>query len=170
MEYSGPINGRVAGALAEAAFQRLPVPPAPPPIPAEGLPPGFPWAKLALWTFRGFGISAGLVLLVVIVLPIALPRRPSDEAKSSEARAMLGAMKDRARVVYQRTGKSPATFLELGMSDVELNGSYFNASNYRITNAKPECWTASCSGVYSAAPQELVVTADLAKGSHSFNR
>lgn len=92
------------------------------------------------------------------------------DAEISEARAALGAMKDRARVVYQRTGNAPATLKELGLTDVELRGSYFDASHYLITNASPERWTAACSGVYSAAPQELIVTADLAKGSATFNR
>jgi len=112
-----------------------------------------------------------LLLLGLLVLS-ALPLRGSNisEARSSEARAALDAMKDRARVVYQRTGKAPATLKELGLTDVELRGSYFDASHYRITNANPERWTAACSGVYSAAPRELIVTADLAKGSATFNR
>lgn len=164
------MDGHTARSLADAMSHGLAVPPSPPPIPADGLPPGFPWAKVALWAFRGFGIAAGLLLVAVIVLPAVLPRRPSDEARSSEARATLGAMKDRARVVYQRTGKPPATFVELGMSEVELSGSYFDASQYRIINASPEQWTARCDGVYSIAPMELIVTANLETGKASFNR
>ena len=110
-----------------------------------------------------------LGLLLLAAIPLA-PCGCGGEAKSSEARAALGAMKDRARVVYQRTGKAPATLKELGLTDVELRGSYFDASHYRITNASPERWTAQCSGVYSASPRDLILTANLANGSASFNR
>ncbi|CAG0958547.1 hypothetical protein PLCT2_00620 [Planctomycetaceae bacterium] len=79
-------------------------------------------------------------------------------------------MKDRARVVYQRTGKAPATFLELGMSDFELHGICFDVTHYQITNASPDHWTARCYGVNSVAPTELVVTANLETGRCSFNR
>ena len=116
-----------------------------------------------------------LLIVVVIVGILALAAIPLiqgnvDEARSTEAKAALGAMKDRARVVYQRTGKAPATLKELGLTDVELRGSYFDASHYRITNASPERWTAQCSGVYSASPRDLILTANLANGSASFNR
>jgi type II secretory pathway pseudopilin PulG len=113
-----------------------------------------------------------VLLLLGLLTLAAIPLRSSGggEARSSEARAALGAMKDRARVVYQRTGKAPATLKELGLTDVELRGSYFDASHYRITNASPERWTAQCSGVYSGSSRDLILTANLANGSASFNR
>jgi hypothetical protein len=152
---------------------------------AEAAPPPFDGYVVHIPSARRLGRLVGrilggtplqwvfVLLLLSVLLLAAIPLAPcgcGGEAKSSEARAALGAMKDRARVVYQRTGKAPATLKELGLTDVELRGSYFNASSYRITNADPERWTAACSGVYSAAPRELIVTADLAKGRATFNR
>ena len=56
---------------------------------------------------KGFTLIE-LLIVVVIVGILALAAIPliasnTEEARSSEARAALGAMKDRARVVYQRT-------------------------------------------------------------------
>lgn len=115
----------------------------------------------------------GVLLLLGVLALAAIPVTScgcEGEARSSEARAALGSMKDRARVIYQRTGKAPGTLKDLGLGQYELRGSYFTENNYRITNSDPKSWTAACTGVYSAAPQELVLTADLENGKCDFNR
>lgn len=92
------------------------------------------------------------------------------EATSSEARAALGMLKDRARVVYERTGKVPRDFAELGVREHELLGTYYKPANYIIVGGTPECWSAVCTGVYESQPKHLIVTADLVSGKASFNR
>ncbi len=94
----------------------------------------------------------------------------SPEAPSSEARAALGMLKDRARVVYQRTGVVPRDIGELGVGEGELAGTYYKFDNYIIVGGTPECWSAVCTGVYKSQPSHLIVTADLVSGSASFNR
>ncbi len=123
---------------------------------------------------KGFTLIE-LLIVVVIVGILALAAIPliasnTEEARSSEARAALGAMKDRARVVYQRTPTATINKASLGLGSTELNGSYFNDGNYTVTATATNAWVAQCSGVYSSTPNALVVTADLIAGSASFNR
>lgn len=122
---------------------------------------------------KGFTLIE-LLIVVVIVGILALAAIPliasnTEEARSSEARAALGAMKDRARVVYQRSGTAPTTLTALGISTNELTGSYFNSGNYGCAGTA-NAWTANCSGVYTSGSTSLVVTADLIQGSATFNR
>jgi prepilin-type N-terminal cleavage/methylation domain-containing protein len=122
---------------------------------------------------KGFTLIE-LLIVVVIVGILALAAIPliasnTEEARSSEARAALGAMKDRARVVYQRT-PGAVTKAQLGLGSTELNGSYFNDGNYTVTSTAANAWVAQCTGVYSSSPTALNVTADLVAGSASFNR
>jgi hypothetical protein len=98
-----------------------------------------------------------------------VPKRGSDEARASEARAAAGAMKDRARVVYQRTGKAPMTLEELGIGKEELSGTYFEADNYSISGTAEE-FVITVRGVYSDEPYDLVLTANIVAGSAKFNR
>lgn len=123
---------------------------------------------------KGFTLIE-LLIVVVIVGILALAAIPliasnTEEARSSEARAALGAMKDRARVVYQRTPTATIDKNSLGLGATELNGSYFNDGNYTVTTTTVTAWVASCSGVYSASPTALTVTANLVAGSATFNR
>lgn len=123
---------------------------------------------------KGFTLIE-LLIVVVIVGILALAAIPliasnTEEARSSEARAALGAMKDRARVVYQRTPTATINKASLGLGTTELNGSYFNDGNYTVGSTTVNAWAASCSGVYSSTPSQLTVTADLVAGSASFNR
>ena len=123
---------------------------------------------------KGFTLIE-LLIVVVIVGILALAAIPliasnTEEARSSEARAALGAMKDRARVVYQRTPTATIDKASLGLGTTELNGSYFNDGNYTVTATTVNAWVANCSGVYSSTPNQLSVTANLIAGSASFNR
>jgi type II secretory pathway pseudopilin PulG len=107
---------------------------------------------------------------ILALAAIPLNQSSGHEARSSEARAALGAMKDRARVVYERTGKVPKSLEDLGMAPEELNGSYFNAKNYSVTGTSAQNWSATCTGVFNAEPRNLNVTANIINGSASFNR
>lgn len=123
---------------------------------------------------KGFTLIE-LLIVVVIVGILALAAVPLlfgnvEEARSTEAKAALGAMKDRARVVYQR---NPATTLDknsLGLGPTELNGSYFTDASYTVTATSPTNWQAQCAAVFTASPTAVVVTANLVSGSASFNR
>ncbi len=80
---------------------------------------------------KGFTLIE-LLIVVVIVGILALAAIPliasnTEEARSSEARASLGAMKDRARVVYQRSPNTTWTLATLGINATELSGSYFTS-------------------------------------------
>ena len=123
---------------------------------------------------KGFTLIE-LLIVVVIVGILALAAIPliasnTEEARSSEARAALGAMKDRARVVYQRTPAATIDKNSLGLGATELNGSYFNDASYTVTTTTVTAWVAQCAGVYSATPTQLAVTANLVAGSATFNR
>jgi len=109
-----------------------------------------------------------VLLWATVVIP-AFRSGGQSEDRSAEARAAMGAMKDRARVVYHRTGKAPRSFKELGLSDAELTGSYFTEKNYAL-GGSAENWWCSCSNVYTSAPSFLEMRADLSNGSASFNR
>lgn len=113
----------------------------------------------------------GLVVSAVSVLAL-WPLRPSgvEEPRPSEARAALGAMKDRARVVYQRTGKTPQTMAELDMPNGALEGDEFSLGDYIVRGGNANEWKAKCVGVYDSEPRDLVVTADLVGGNCYFNR
>ncbi|CAG0958584.1 hypothetical protein PLCT2_00622 [Planctomycetaceae bacterium] len=152
---------------------------------AEAAPPPFDGYEVHVPSARMLGRSVGRVMggtplqwmgVLLLLGVLALAAIPvtscgcEGEARSSEARAALGAMKDRARVIYQRTGKAPANMNDLCFKEYELRGSYFTEKNYRITSANPNSWTAVCTGVCSAAPHELVLTADLENGKCDFNR
>lgn len=123
---------------------------------------------------KGFTLIE-LLIVVVIVGILALAAIPlissnTEEARSSEARAALGALKDRARVVYQRTPTASVTTIAgLGISTQELTGTYFTSSNYGVSLASGN-FTGNCSGVYSAGATALEVTANMVSGSASFNR
>lgn len=122
---------------------------------------------------KGFTLIE-LLIVVVIVGILALAAIPliasnTEEARSSEARAALGAMKDRARVVYQRTPNTTWTLAALGINTTELAGSYFTSNSYTI-GGSGATFTANCAAVYTASPTSLDLSANLVTGSSSFNR
>ena len=153
-------------------------PPAPPP---EGyvlrIPPMRKLGRKvgrALRDFAEIGVFGwlGVSVLVGILALAAIPVHSGggEDPKSSEARAALGAMKDRARVVYQRTGKVPRSIEELGLGVTELSGSHFSAKDYSVSATSAENWSATCVGVFSAEPTDLKLTANIVNGSATFNR
>ena len=125
---------------------------------------------------KGFTLIE-LLIVVVIVGILALAAIPliasnTEEARSSEACAALGAMKDRARVVYQRTPGPIADITALGVGAAELSGSYFAQTNYSFSSTAAGVCTATCTGVYSPSPgpANLILTGNIVNGSSSFNR
>ena len=92
-----------------------------------------------------------------------------DQARASEARASAGALKDRARVVYARTSKAPQTLADLGVADTELTGFYFVAADYSVSGTAEE-FVITVRNVYSDAPFDLVLTANIITGEAKFNR
>ncbi len=90
---------------------------------------------------RALGRAGTLALIAVGLFvafwPLGMPivdcllHNPREEARTTEARSALGAMKDRARVVYQRNaGLKNIIFDDLGVSNGELDGSYFKRENF----------------------------------------
>lgn len=148
------------------------------PAPPEGyvlhIPPMRKLGRVVGRILGGTPLQWAFVMFLLGILALAaIPLRQQGsghEARSSEARAALGAMKDRARVVYQRTGKVPQSFEDLGLAPEELNGSYFTGKDYTITGTSAQNWSATCRGVFSAEPRDLKVTANIINGSASFNR
>jgi type II secretory pathway pseudopilin PulG len=128
----------------------------------------------------GFPTWAIVLIVSVVVVPfligilavaaIPLIASNTDEARSSEARAALGAMKDRARVVYQRNPMGGEKH-SLGLGPTELNGSYFTDANYSVDSPNPLNWGARCTGVYvKSPPYDLEIRANLISGVGTFNR
>jgi hypothetical protein len=91
------------------------------------------------------------------------------DAEMSEARAALGAMKDRARVVYQRSMRAPEDLDDLGIGENELEGSYFDASCYKITDSNERNWTAICKPKNADGPV-LAVVCNLVEGRSQFSQ
>lgn len=124
---------------------------------------------------KGFTLIE-LLIVVVIVGILALAAIPLiagdvESARSSEARAALGAMKDRARVVYQRNPSLRSIEKgDLELQPYELDGTYFKDSNYSC-GGPATYWRAVCTGVYSkGSPRDLEITANLMTGVGNFNR
>jgi prepilin-type N-terminal cleavage/methylation domain-containing protein len=122
---------------------------------------------------KGFTLIE-LLIVVVIVGILALAAIPliasnTEEARSSEARASLGAMKDRARVVYQRSPNTTWALNTLGINSTELAGSYFTSASYTLSGTGAT-FGASCANVYTATPTQLDCNANLVTGSATFNR
>ena len=135
----------------------------PPPAQKSGFPT---WAIVLIVGL----IVVPFILGILMVAAIPLIASNTEEARSSEARAALGAMKDRARVVYQRTPSARLDKPALGIGRTELTGTYFSDANYTVTSTNPWAWSAQCSGVYKAAPRDLIITANLLRPEATFNR
>lgn len=135
----------------------------PPPAQKSGFPT---WAIVLIVGL----IVVPFILGILMLAAIPLIASNTEEARSSEARAALGAMKDRARVVYQRTPSARLDKSALGVGPTELSGIYFSDPDYTVTSVNPWAWSAQCRGVYKAAPRDLVITSNLVQGDASFNR
>ncbi len=148
------------------------------PVPPEGyvlrIPPMRKLGRIVGRILGGTPLQwAFVVFLLSVLFLAAIPVTTCGgcgEARSSEARAALGAMKDRARVVYQRTRKVPQSIEDLELGPAELSGSYFSAKDYTITGTSARNWSATCKGVFSAEPTHLKLTANIINGSAAFNR
>lgn len=89
------------------------------------------------------------------------------EGASSEARAALGAMKDRARVVYQRNPNRAVDKAALGLGRTELVGQYFTDDSYAVVNTDARNWVATCKALNTDGPI-LAVVADITTGTTKF--
>jgi prepilin-type N-terminal cleavage/methylation domain-containing protein len=122
---------------------------------------------------RGFTLIELLIVVVIVsilsIAAIPIISSNTSDARSSEARAALGTLKDRARTVYQRTKVVPSTLAALGVTANELGGTYFTNANYSY-GGTATAWTGTCSGVYASTPTSLIITSNLNNGSASFNR
>lgn len=120
-------------------------------------------------------VISGICLIVLAVLGgfsavVGIGPGCGEDPKHSEARATLGAMKDRARVVYQRSPESKTINMkDLGLGENELRGSYFREDNFTC-GGTPKKWWAECKNVYGSEPEFLRIECDLVTGSSSFNR
>lgn len=119
-----------------------------------------------------------IVPLIVVGIFASVPDgapgpRGSDatvqEARSAEARATLGALGDRARVVYQRSPHTGLDIKSLGATREELTGRFFDASAYTC-GGTPDNWRARCRNVFETGDPDLEITVNLITGKSSFNR
>ncbi|CAG0958528.1 hypothetical protein PLCT2_00619 [Planctomycetaceae bacterium] len=79
-------------------------------------------------------------------------------------------MKDRARVIYQRTaGLAEVRKEDLGLGADELDGKHFKQSDYAC-GGTPEKWWAQVDNVFSAEPRHLRIESNLVTGESRFNR
>ncbi len=127
----------------------------------EGKGPGGPIAVL---------VAVVLIFGVLVLIAFPLMQSGHEEPKSSEARATLGAIKDRARKIYQRNiAIKSITMKDLELSESELNGSAFNHDDYTCGGTPEKFWV-KCRGVYESEPRDLELTGSLVTGSSTFNR
>lgn len=106
--------------------------------------------------------------LLASVVPVNQGGEPPD--LSNEARAALGALKDRARVIYQRRPELTEIRKEdLGLGGTELDGEHFKQSDYSC-GGTPEKWWAQCEEVFEVEPRHLRLECNLKTGEARFNR
>lgn len=92
---------------------------------------------------------------------------PWSEVAQHEARAVLGTLKDRARVVHARNPNSEKTMASLGLGARELDGACFTSDCYSVVNTDPKNWTAMCKQKGSDGPI-MVVVCNLERGLAQF--
>ncbi|GIK51757.1 MAG: hypothetical protein BroJett014_07300 [Planctomycetota bacterium] len=118
------------------------------------------------------------LLAILLALVIAAPLCASEEARSSEARAALGALKDRLLVKYRESGGRVDT--RWGIGDLlspqemrELDGSYFQRNDYSLhwPGDRESVAVLSCHGVFSGrdGPANIELEVDLRTGEARFN-
>jgi len=76
-----------------------------------------------------------VILIVSILAAVAIPimRGRIDAAKWSEGKAMAGTLASALRAYYAEKGSSVTTnpdLIELGFSSSDLDGTYFDSSNF----------------------------------------
>jgi Tfp pilus assembly protein PilE len=126
----------------------------------EGKGPGGPLAVI---------VAVVLIFGVLMLGAIPLVQSGHEEPKSSEARAALGAIRDRARQIYQRNITIKAfSMKDLELSASELNGSAFKYEDYTCGGTPEKFWV-RCRGVYESEPRDLELTGSLVTGSAKFN-
>lgn len=131
--------------------------------------------KRPLWWRVLATLPAAFVVLVVVLVVVGMSVGPAfkrhvERQDLYEARAALGAMKDRARVVYQRNPElKTITKKDLGLAKDELNGTHFKDEDYSC-GGTPEKFWAKCRGVFEDEPYDLELSGNLRVGSASFNR
>lgn len=118
------------------------------------------------------------LLAILLALAVAAPLCASEEARSSEARAALGALKDRLLVKYREGGGRVDT--RWGIGDLlspqemrELDGSYFKRNDYSLhwPGDRESVAVLSCHGVFSGrdGPANIELEVDLRTGEARFN-
>jgi hypothetical protein len=116
------------------------------------------------------------IFLLTAVL-FASPLSAFEEASRSEAKAALGALSDRLRVIYQRNGNRADhrwSIEDLGVGADELRGSYFSRKNYsmRWDSSRYEIAVFECTGMYADwdEPATVQLEVNLATGQKQFTQ
>jgi len=132
----------------------------------------FPWMRPA----APFGARAFLLLLFLL-LAGAAPVFAVEEASRSEAKATLGALSDRLRVIYQRNDHRADHrwgIDDLGLATKELHGTYFSRENYSMhwDPTRKEVAVFECTGKFADwdEPATVQLEVDLATGCKQFTR
>lgn len=121
------------------------------------------------WRVASFEIKLGEFKVAFNgTLPGSAVRSPEWNEWASEGRAALGAMKDRARVVYQRTQAAKLGKNALGLGQTELNGNYYDDSCYTVTNSDVHQWIAMCKPKKAGSGPIVVVIADVTVAKAAF--
>lgn len=117
------------------------------------------------------------ILLLALLLFAAAPLSAAEEASRIEAKATLGALSDRLRVIYQRNGHKADPnwgIDDLGASACELHGSHFTRENYsmRWDPTRKEVAVFECTGRFADwdEPATVQLEVDLATGCKRFTR
>lgn len=140
-------------------------------VPANSIAPPRTLQSRIAGCLEFLSVATALILLIVIIALSQVPLIEGGEPpNSSEARAALGAMKDRARVIYDRRPELTEIRKEdLGLGATELDGTYFKNNDYTC-GGTPESWWAECRDVFSAEPRHLRLECNLKTGEARFNR
>lgn len=106
----------------------------------------------------------GVMILGLAALPLITSN--TESARISEARAAMGVIKDRARVVVMQRGMvgrdAAPTLAELDLGNC-LDGAYYISFDYSTSGTVDHC-TITCKGVYNDHPQDLKYTVNLLNG------
>ncbi|MCD6204289.1 MAG: prepilin-type N-terminal cleavage/methylation domain-containing protein [Candidatus Marinimicrobia bacterium] len=96
----------------------------------------------------GFTLVELMIVIVIvgILAAVAVPIYQGNiaKAKMTECDAALGTIRTAERVYYAENSTYTSSLSDLGLSNNDLTGKYFEFADYQITNVTDSTYTIEC--------------------------